>query len=99
MRSIVITVVIGLLAASAFAQNAGTTQTPPQAATAGAVLMRIAQNGWAGAKRNIVESANQMPEADYGFKPVDTVRTFGQILTHVADTNYFYCARSKGEAP
>ena len=40
-----------------------------------------------------------MPEADYSFKPVDTVRTFGQILAHVADSNYFYCARSKGEAP
>jgi len=44
-------------------------------------------------------SADQMPEADYSFKPVDTVRTFGQILAHVADSNYFYCARSKGEAP
>ena len=98
MRPIVITV-IGLLAAPAFAQSGGTGQTPTPAPTAGAVLVRIAQNGWAGAKRNIVESADQMPEANYSFKPVDTVRTFGQILAHVADSNYFYCARSKGEAP
>lgn len=99
MRPIEITVVIGLLAMPAFAQSRATGQTPPQAPTAGAVLVRIAQNAWAGAKRNIVESADQMPEADYNFKPVDTVRTFGQILAHVADSNYFYCARSKGEAP
>jgi uncharacterized damage-inducible protein DinB len=99
MRRIVITVIISLLTAPAFAQGGNAGQTPSQAPTAGAVLVRIAQNAWAGAKRNIVESAAQMPEADYSFKPVDTVRTFGQILTHVADTNYFYCARSKGETP
>jgi len=99
MRRIVLTISIGLLASPAFAQSGGTTQTPPPAPAAGAVLVRIAQSAWAGAKRNIVESADQMPEADYSFKPVDTVRTFGQILAHVADSNYFYCARSKGEAP
>jgi uncharacterized damage-inducible protein DinB len=99
MRPIVINVLVGLLAAPAFAQSGPTGQAPSQPPSAGAVLVRIAQGGWAGAKRNIVESADQMPEADYSFKPVDTVRTFGQILTHVADSNYFYCARSKGEAP
>ena len=99
MRPIVINVLVSLLAAPAFAQSGSTGQAPSQPPSAGAVLVRIAQNGWAGAKRNIVESADQMPEADYSFKPVDTVRTFGQILTHVADSNYFYCARAKGEAP
>jgi uncharacterized damage-inducible protein DinB len=95
----VTTVVIGLLAAPVCAQSSGAGQTPSQAPNAGAVLVRIAQNAWAGAKRNIVESADQMPESDYNFKPVDGVRTFGQVLAHVADSNYFYCARSKGEAP
>ena len=99
MRLIVINVFIALLAAPAFAQSGRSGQGTSQPADAGAVLVRIAQNAWAGAKRNIVESADQMPEADYSFKPVDSVRTFGQVLAHVADSNYFYCARSKGEAP
>jgi uncharacterized damage-inducible protein DinB len=99
MRPIVINVLVSLLAAPAFAQSGSTGQAPSQPPSAGAVLVRIAQNAWAGAKRNIVESADQLPEPDYSFKPVDTVRTFGQILAHVADSNYFYCARSKGEAP
>ena len=99
MRVIATTIVISLLAARALAQSAPTAQAATQPPSAGAVLVRIAQNAWAGAKRNIVESADQMSEADYGFKPVDTVRTFGQVLAHVADSNYFYCARSKGEAP
>lgn len=99
MRLIATSIAIGLLATSAFAQSGTVAQAPSQPTNAGVVLVRIAQNAWAGAKRNIIESAEQMPEADYGFKPVDTVRTFGQVLTHVADSNYYYCARSKGEAP
>ena len=86
-----------LLAAPVSAQAPG--PAPSQPPSAGAILARIAQNTWAAAKRNIVESADQMPESDYGFKPVETVRTFGQILAHLADSNYFYCARAKGEAP
>ena len=52
---------------------------------------------WDGAKRNLRRSAEMMPEADYGFRPVDTVRTFGQILAHVAGANYVFCSAAKGE--
>ncbi len=99
MRVIIRTVVLSLLAAPAFAQSAPGAQAPAQPAAAGSLVVRLAQNAWAGAKRNIVESADQMPEPNYSFKPVDNVRTFGEILAHVADSNYFYCARSKGEPP
>ena len=99
MRLIVSGVLVSLLAAAAFGQSGRADQATSPPPSAGAVLVRLAQGAWAGAKRNIVESADQMPEADYSFKPVDTVRTFGQIMAHVADSNYFYCARSKGEAP
>jgi uncharacterized damage-inducible protein DinB len=52
---------------------------------------------WKGARTYIRDSADQMPEADYGFKPVATVRTFGQILAHVAGANYLFCSAAKGE--
>jgi hypothetical protein len=55
------------------------------------------RNAWASAKRNIVESAEQMTEADYAFKPVDTVRSFGAILAHVAGANYVFCAPARGD--
>ena len=95
MRVITTCIAASLLATPAFSQTpAGASQVP----TSGAVLARLAQGAWANAKRDITESADQMPEGDYAFKPVDSVRTFGQILAHVADSNYFYCARAKGEA-
>lgn len=54
---------------------------------------------WDGAKQNIKESADVMPEPTYGFKPVESVRTFGQILAHIAGANYVFCSAAKGEKP
>lgn len=55
------------------------------------------RSSWEGVKKNIAASAEQMPEANYGFKPVDTVRSFGEILAHVAGANYMLCASAKGD--
>lgn len=55
------------------------------------------RSSWSGVKRNISESAEQMPEANYAFKPAPTVRSFGEILAHVAGANYVFCASAKGE--
>jgi uncharacterized damage-inducible protein DinB len=38
-----------------------------------------------------------MPEENYAFKPTDSVRTFGQILAHVAGASYEFCSAAKGE--
>jgi hypothetical protein len=60
-------------------------------------IAQSVRGAWNGAKKNIQESADVMPETGYGFKPVDGVRTFGQILAHVAGANYVFCAAAKGE--
>ena len=44
-----------------------------------------------------VRSAELMPEEHYGFKPAPEVRTYGQVLGHVANENYLFCAAAKGE--
>ena len=53
------------------------------------------RSSWNGAKRNIKESAEQMPEADYAFKPTKDVRSFGEILAHVAGASYVFCAAAR----
>src|SRR6476620_4674001 len=55
------------------------------------------QQHWEGAKRNMQESAKKMDEANYAFRPVDSVRTFGQILAHVAGASYVFCSAARGE--
>jgi uncharacterized damage-inducible protein DinB len=69
----------------------------PVAAQAGNPISDVIKEHWADAKRNLTSSAQQMPEDGYAFRPVETVRTFGQILAHIAGANYLFCAAAKGE--
>ena len=52
---------------------------------------------WGAATRNIQQSAEVAPEEILTFKPVDAVRSFGEILAHTAGANYMFCALAKGE--
>jgi uncharacterized damage-inducible protein DinB len=45
----------------------------------------------------IVASAEQMPEADYSFRPTAEVRSFGEIIGHVANAGYLFCSGATGE--
>jgi uncharacterized damage-inducible protein DinB len=45
----------------------------------------------------LLRSADKMPEENYGFKPTDTVRGFGQVVGHVADAQYRFCSSVLGE--
>ena len=50
-------------------------------------------------KRDIVEAAEGMPESEYTFKPTPQVRSFGQIVGHVADAQNFFCGIAGGGNP
>jgi len=45
----------------------------------------------------ILRSAQKMPEENYGFKPTDAVRSYGQIIGHLADAQYLFCSLALGE--
>ncbi len=45
----------------------------------------------------LLRSAEKMPEENYNFKPTDTVRSYGQIVGHVADAQYLFCSIALGE--
>ena len=48
-------------------------------------------------KTILVSSAEKMPEENYNFKPTDAVRSYGQIVGHVADAQYMFCSLALGE--
>ena len=52
---------------------------------------------YARVKDILLKSAEKMPEENYSFKPVDTVRSYGQIVGHVADAQYLFCSIALGE--
>jgi uncharacterized damage-inducible protein DinB len=48
-------------------------------------------------RRNLAEAAEAMPAEDYAFKPTPDVRSFSQLIGHVANANFFFCSQIKGE--
>src|SRR5262245_52120240 len=49
-------------------------------------------------RRNLVDAAELMPEANYTFKPTPDVRSFGEIVGHVASAQFNFCAAARGMA-
>ncbi len=50
-----------------------------------------------GVKNNHIRMAEKMPEEHYGFKPTAEIRTFGQLVAHVADSQARTCSAVNGE--
>ena len=48
-------------------------------------------------KGNVAKAAAKVPEDDYSFKPTPEVRSFGQLVGHVADASYMFCSLAAGE--
>jgi uncharacterized damage-inducible protein DinB len=45
---------------------------------------------------NVTKSAELVPADKYSYRPAASVRTFGQLIGHVADSYHYYCARAAG---
>ena len=48
-------------------------------------------------KGYIIAAAEQMPEEKYDYRPTPEVRTFGQIVGHVAMSQYWFCNGATGQ--
>jgi len=94
LQASIICTAVTISLSSAFVIHAD--QGTPSASMSNPISQAI-RDTWESAKRNMNESAAQMPEADYEFRPTDQVRTFGEILAHVAGANYVYCSAARGE--
>src|SRR5690349_19636812 len=72
-------------------------QDAPISQSAASPFSAGARRAYEDAKSNILKSAEKMPEENFAFKPAPHVRTFGQILGHLAEEQYLYCGTAKGE--
>ena len=84
-------VALSVAAMQAFAQS-----STPGSAGAGP-LSAAAKYMYSMTKNDLLKSAEEMPEENYSFKPVSTVRSFGQLVGHVADAQYEFCAAIVGD--
>ena len=84
-KAIVSFLVVVLFGVIAGASAASAQQTTKKAPGPEQVLLRQ----WNGIGNKIIAMAKDWPADKYDYRPNDKVRTFGQILTHIAASNYF----------
>ncbi len=85
------------LALPAAAQGPGI--SPAMSAPAANAAVAGLKMPWNRVKDILVRAAEKMPEENYAFKPSPDVRSFGQIVGHVADANFMFAAMAAGEKP
>jgi uncharacterized damage-inducible protein DinB len=87
-------VLVALMATcvSVLAQTPATTTALPNPITS-------SEKGFYGVvSGEVVAAAEKMPEENYSFKPTPEVRSFGQLVGHVADAQYLFCSTALGES-
>lgn len=66
-------------------------QEPDKSKPVDSVRKNFAEvSGW------VSKSAELVPAEKYNYKPVDTVRTFGQLVAHITDSYNYFCAHGAG---
>jgi uncharacterized damage-inducible protein DinB len=73
--------------------SAQTPQDPP--ATNFAVS--ASGNAWNSVANYLQKAAEQFPDSEYDFKPTPEVRSFGELIGHVAGSQQMFCAAALGE--
>ncbi len=84
MRKLLPTMLLCLLALPAISQEKQPSDNP---------LSAFTKRVYGFQKGILLRSAEKMPEEDYNFKPTETVRSYGQIIGHLADAQYLFCSK------
>jgi hypothetical protein len=86
----------GLIAVSLVLASSAAFAQPPAAGQTLTVVTSI-QRAYATMKTNLNQAASEMPESEYSSKPstMPEMRAFGQLLAHVAQSQFGTCAVAK----
>jgi uncharacterized damage-inducible protein DinB len=74
----------------------GVAPSHPVATTAPSVLAADREI-WTMVIGYVTAAAEQVPDSSYSYRPVPTVRTFGQLVAHIAGSQDMFCAQALGE--
>ena len=71
-------------------------QTAPVPAGAVARFSREVKARFDSIARDIVDAAEAVPESEYRFRPTPEVRSLGELIGHIADSQNFFCGVAAG---
>jgi uncharacterized damage-inducible protein DinB len=83
VRHLILAFTVAAIPTSAVAQSGGS--------MAAVQPLHDMVKGW------MTQSAEQMPEEHFSYKPTPEVRSFGELMGHVANATYMFCANATGE--
>src|SRR4051812_32476765 len=87
----------------AFAASPALAQAPMQAGTpkpkAAPSATADIRSHWRQLSGYILESAMDVPEEKYSYKPTPEVRSFGELFAHLAGSQSMFCAIALGQKP
>src|SRR5271168_3304849 len=97
-RSVAVVVRVGLLSVSVLASlaNVQGQPNPPNPIMAPNPLTKTISIFRSNMQDKIMKSAEAMPESKYSYRPTKDVRSFAEILNHLADISYVLCSNVKG---
>jgi hypothetical protein len=81
-RFLTITLTLSVACTAALAQNPFSADT---------------KQSYTGIKNTLLKAADKMPEENYSFRTTPQVRTYGEMIGHVADIQMMLCGIAKGE--
>ncbi len=83
---------IGIVAILVLSSASMRAQQPDAKETAGMLGKAFGElSAW------IMKAAEMVPADKYTYKPAATVRTFGELLGHIADGSNYFCGRAAGK--
>ena len=88
LRSLLTVCSLLFCASSIYGQASPPAQSPDAATELRKGFTEV--SGW------VSQAAEMVPEDKYNYRPVDSVRTFGQLVAHIADSYNYFCARGAG---
>jgi uncharacterized damage-inducible protein DinB len=100
-RAMASAVALFLVSTAAFAQDSktpqGSSSSKGEQASPASPFSTYNKIFYARMKTILASSAEKMPEENYNFKPTEAVRSYGQIVGHLADAQYTFCSLALGE--
>src|SRR5438477_4371644 len=98
MRILSLTLTLAF-ATTAFAQGKPPANAKPDPAAMANPISFTLNKSYERTKKMLLASAELMPAEGYAFKPTPEVRSFGQLIGHVADASWMFCSTAKQEKP
>ena len=92
MRRLAVALLAAALSPAALSAQAASSPAPSPRLGVAAI-----ETNWTVVTGYLTRAAEQMPEAEYAFKAAPTVRSFGEIIGHVAGSQNMFCAAALGE--